>query len=313
MTASAAAATSPSMRRAPLLSAEAVAFGYPQRPAFLQDVSLDIAGGQCWGVVGPNGAGKSTLLRLLAGLRRPDAGRILLDGRPLSELPPRERARQIAFLPQHLPTDSPVTARETVLMGRFPHRRLGLFDAAADFEIADRALRTTETAAFAHRPMSTLSGGEAQRVHLAAALAQQPRLLLLDEPTAALDLYHQLSLFSVLRDLAERDGLAVVVVTHDLNLAGRFCSHLLLLDEGRSVAAGPPSDVLRPDILEPVYDVELLAGRDLTELLAGLSDAEGAAAGAMQKQLEEAGPSCPWIFPLRPKKAGDEAASGGAP
>ncbi len=241
----------------PVLGAIDVTFGFPTRPDFLRPVRLDVQPEQRWGIIGPNGAGKSTLLRLLAGLLPPKTGTVRLEGRELQALPPRRRARRIAFLPQHVPGDLANTARDIVLMGRSPHRRFGLFDSAADYDIADRALATTGTAALADRPLATLSGGEAQRVHVAAAIAQQPAVLLLDEPTASLDLYHQLTIFTILQDLALRERLAVVVVTHDINLAARFCSHVLLLDDGRPVAAGPPADVIRPEVLEPVYGVEL--------------------------------------------------------
>jgi len=242
-----------------ILEAVNVAYGFPKRPAFLQPVCLEIARGQCWGIIGPNGAGKSTLLRLLAGLLNPKAGTVRFEGRSLLDIPLRDRARHIAFLPQQIPTDLPTPARQIVLMGRFPHRRFGLFESATDFEIADSALAATEAMPFADRPLATLSGGEAQRVHIAAAIAQQPAVLLLDEPTASLDLCHQLGIFSTLRRLAEQDRVAVVVVTHDINLAARFCSHVILLDDGRPAAAGSPTDVIRPDVLEPVYNVELVA------------------------------------------------------
>ncbi|MEE8386072.1 MAG: ABC transporter ATP-binding protein [Dehalococcoidia bacterium] len=245
----------------PTLEALDVTYGFPGRPIFLQPTRLSIRSGQCWGVIGPNGAGKSTLLRLLAGLLPPASGDVRLAGRSLANMSSGCRARQIAFLPQHLPTDLPSTAREIVLMGRFPHRGFGLFESAADFEIADRALAATEVTSFADRPLATLSGGEAQRVHIAAAIAQQPRVLLLDEPTAGLDLCHELAVFSRLRKLAEEDGLAVVVVTHDINLAARFCGRVLLLDDGRPVAAGPPAEVISTEVLEPVYGVELVAAR----------------------------------------------------
>lgn len=240
----------------PILTADAVTYGFPQRPSFLKPVTLSISAGQCWGIIGPNGAGKSTLLRLLAGLMAPAAGTIRLDGRPLGDVPPRERARRIAFMPQGPPRELACPVRDVVLMGRYPHRRFGLFEDSADYGIAEDVMRTTGTVQFADRILSTLSGGEAQRVHLAAALAQRPAALLLDEPTAALDLFHQLGIFSLLRELVD-GGLAVVVVTHDLNLAGRFCTHVLLLDDGRPVASGPPGDVIRPDRLEPVYRVRL--------------------------------------------------------
>lgn len=241
----------------PILQATDLAFGFPGRPDFLRPISLAVEPGDCWGVIGPNGAGKSTLLRLLAGLLTPASGEVHLDGRPLGELPARLRARRVAFLPQHAPGELAALAREVVLLGRYPHRRFGLFESAADLAVAERAMAATGTAEFADRPLATLSGGEAQRVHLAAALAQQPAVLLLDEPTASLDLYHQLSIFTILQDLTARARLAVVVVTHDVNLAARYCSHVLLLDDGRPVASGPPAEVIHPGVLRAVYRVEL--------------------------------------------------------
>ncbi len=242
-----------------ILAAEAVTCGFPQRPDFLKPVSLQIAGGQCWGIIGPNGAGKSTLLRLFAGLLAPTSGRLLFEGRPLTRVGLRERARRIAFLPQSPPRDMAMSARDVVLLGRYPHRQFGLFESAADFQLTRRAMMTTQTLEYADRPISTLSGGEAQRVHIAAALTQEPILLLLDEPTAALDLYHQLSIFGILQELTRQSGLAVVVVTHDLNLAARFCTHVLLLDDGTTIASGPPNTVITPQVLEPVYEVKLAA------------------------------------------------------
>ena len=236
---------------------DGVRFGYPTRPGFLGPITVAIGRGEFWAIVGPNGAGKSTLLRLMAGLRRPDAGRVALEGEPLASLSIRERARRIAFVPQHPPSDFDLTARDIVLMGRFPHRSMALFESPGDRRIAERAMMTTETLPFADRPMATLSGGEAQRVHVAAALAQEPQLLLFDEPTASLDLQHQLAIFQVLRDRAGSRGDTVVVVTHDVNLAAQFCSRILLLAEGRLAAVGSPLDVLTSERLGPVYGVEL--------------------------------------------------------
>ncbi len=242
-----------------MLVAERMTYGFRERPDFLQPLSLTAGAGQCWGIIGPNGAGKSTLLRLLAGLQVPSSGQVLFRGRPLSTMPMNRRATQIAFLPQQLSEALGTTAVDVVLMGRYPHRRFGLFEDAADRAIADSAMVATGTLAFAGRPMSTLSGGEARRVHIAAALAQQPSLLLLDEPTAALDLYHQLSIFEILAKLAAEEGLLVMVVTHDINLAARFCTHVLLLDDGKCVAAGSPAEVMNPALLESVYHVQLAA------------------------------------------------------
>ena len=242
---------------ADLLNLTDVRFGFPTRPDFLGPISLTVEPGQCWAIVGPNGAGKSTLLRLMAGLLRPDSGEVSLLGRSLGETPARQRAKHIAFLPQNVSGDLDFCARDVVLMGRFPHRSLGLFDSPKDYRITDTVMGVTQTLEFADRAMTTLSGGEAQRVHLAAALAQQPDLLLLDEPTASLDIRHQLAVFRVLAERVHERGLGVVVVLHDVNLAASFCTHALLLDEGRGVATGTPAEVITPKVLGPVYGVEL--------------------------------------------------------
>lgn len=261
----------------PSLRAERVTFGFPNRPDFLRPVSIDMTPGECWGIIGPNGAGKSTLLRLLAGLLHPDSGVVSLRGRPLRDIPPQQRARRMAFLPQQVPNDLAAGAGDVVLLGRHPHRRFGLFEGPADRAIARRAMAATRTSELAERPLRTLSGGEARRVHIAAALAQEPSVFLLDEPTASLDLYHELSIFEILKRLTVEDRLLVIVVTHDLNLAARFCSHLVLLDEGASVSMGPPEEVMKPDVLETVYDVHLDAVA---------SDRAGG----------------PWWVPLRPRQ-----------
>jgi iron complex transport system ATP-binding protein len=260
------------MQSPPLLIASDVRYGYPARPDFLGPINLPIQRGECWGVIGPNGSGKSTLVRLLAGLRRPDAGSISLHGRPLAEISPTERARSIAFLPQHLPVDLQMPVRNVVLLGRYPHRRLGLFESPEDLQIAAQSMQTTDVYAYRDRPLATLSGGEAQRVHLAAALAQEPELLILDEPTAGLDLLHQLQILDVLHGLAHSGGsnrihgsqLAVVLVTHEINLAARYCTHILLLNHGRVAGCGPPQHVVRREVLEPIYKVRMSALTDAT-------------------------------------------------
>lgn len=239
----------------PILELERLRYGFVDRPDFLGPVDLSVEPGHLWGVIGPNGAGKSTLLRLAVGLWRPTGGVIRLSGRPLADMSARGRAQMTAFLPQQPVAPPFATAGEIVLMGRFPHRRYFLFESADDLAAARAAMEATDTARYANRPMGTLSGGEAQRVHLAAALAQQPKLLVLDEPTAALDLYYQLAVFESLRSQVDATRLSVIVVTHDLNLAGRFCDRLLLLDDGKPAACGRCDDVLGADVLERVYRV----------------------------------------------------------
>ncbi|MCP4246654.1 MAG: ABC transporter ATP-binding protein [bacterium] len=242
-------------RGRPELSAKELRFGYPGAGEFLGPLSFDVHAGQVWGVLGPNGAGKSTLLRLCVGLTKPTGGRVLLQEREVGGVRAIDRARMIAFLPQR-PDELPdATVREIALLGRYPHRRYRLFESPDDIRIAVAALQQTETIGFADRPMGTLSGGEAQRVYLAAALAQQPDVLVLDEPTASLDPYHQLQIFSILGSLAADRNLAIVVATHDLNLAGRFCHRLLLLSDGKPAACGPPEVALHPELLGQVYRV----------------------------------------------------------
>ncbi len=221
-----------------------------------------------------------------------DAGEL----RELKSTTHRDRARVLAYVPQQVRVEGELTAREVVLLGRYPHRGAGYFESEQDERVAGRAMALTETTAFAGRTIGTLSGGEAQRVHVAAALAQESRVLLLDEPTASLDLKHQLTMFDLLRDLTlggcsheiapTSDGpptaklrldratrcvdlqsavrgssgeLAVVVATHDLNLAARYCTHVLLLNDGRVAARGTPEKVIKPDVLEPVYGVRMVA------------------------------------------------------
>ena len=241
----------------PLLTLSDVKFGFPNRPVFLGPVSLTVHRGDCVGIIGPNGAGKSTLLRLMAGLHAPTSGSIALGPTSLILCSGRDRAHRIAYVPQQAPQDLPSSAREIVLMGRFPHRSLGLFESARDFDIAEQVMRETKTLDYADRSMTTLSGGEARRVHLAAALAQHTPLLLLDEPTSSLDLNHELAVFDLLRRRAETQDQAVVVVTHDVNLASRFCTHVVLLSEGRCVGQGAPAEVIRPEVLERVYHVRM--------------------------------------------------------
>jgi iron complex transport system ATP-binding protein len=244
----------------------------------LDDVGVVAPGGAVTGLLGPNGSGKSTLLRVLAGVQQ--AGRATspsdggarapssdpnpattdpataFDGADLRAMPRRERARLLALVEQDAGTDLPLSVLDAVLLGRIPHRSLLAGDSDADRAAAHTALAAAGAAELADREVGTLSGGERQRVHMARALAQQPRLILLDEPTNHLDIAAQLHAMRVLRDLAA-DGVTVVTALHDLNLAASTCDHLVLLDQGRVVAAGPVSEVLVPAVLEPVYGVRV--------------------------------------------------------
>lgn len=222
----------------------------------LVDLDLRLARGELWAIVGPNGAGKSTLARLLLGLLKPSRGRVMAEGSELTQLAPRQRAQLVAAVLQEEPLDFPFTALEVVLMGR--RARLGLFgfERAADLAAARRALEDTGTLPLASRPLCELSGGERKRVLLARALAQQTPALVLDEPTAALDLRHQLDLFVRLRALCQK-GAAVAVVVHDLNLAASFCDRAVLLVPGAPAQTGPVQEVLTPARVRAAFGVEV--------------------------------------------------------
>lgn len=216
----------------------------------LDGLTLSIRAGEHTAILGPNGAGKSTLLRALSRVLPPKSGRVLLDERDLyREVDARTSARSIAFVPQELPMAFEFTCHEIVLMGRAPH--LGWFgdESVRDHEIVRRSMERTETWGLRSRPVTELSGGERRRVALARALAQEPHLLLLDEPTTHLDLGHQVQTMGLLREL----DCAVVAVLHDLNLAAAGCTRVILLDRGRIVSTGTPESVLTRKNLESVF------------------------------------------------------------
>lgn len=245
-----------------MLQAADVTFGYGETPV-LRGVSLEVPDSGFVGILGPNGSGKTTLLRILAGTRVPSAGLVRLDGTDLARIPRTRLARRMAVVPQETHLAFDYTVLEMVLMGRYPH--LGAFEleGPSDLQHARQALEATGTAAFEDRLFSTLSGGEKQRVIIASALAQlgtthadaQP-VLLLDEPTAALDLEYQLEVASLLRELQRRRPLSIVISTHDLNFAASLCRSLVLLKEGAVLASGATADVLTPDLIRRLYGVE---------------------------------------------------------
>ena len=219
----------------------------------LDDVSFSVSTGELVAVAGPNGSGKTTLLRALLGLEAPATGRVVLDGRDIARHSRRELAEHIGALPQREEPAFPLTVREALLLGRWA--RLGPIApvSAEDERAIAGALARCDVAGFEDRSVDTLSGGEWQRVRVARALAGTPRLLLLDEPTAALDIAHEMALFELLRDLVV-EGLGVLVITHDLNLAARFADRLVILSHGCLVADGTPSDVLRADLVSRVFE-----------------------------------------------------------
>jgi len=234
--------------------ARRLAYSYPGGPLAVRDVSLSVPQASMSAIIGANGSGKSTLIRMLAGLLHPDSGEILLDGVRLKDWDPRARAREIAYMPQVTSTAFPFRVIDVVLSGRTPHVSRFELEGSRDYERAMEALESTGAVHLAERRITSLSGGEKQMVVLARALAQEPRLLLLDEPSAALDLKHRAGLMRTLARLREQRGLSVIMVTHDLQLTGSLFDEILALSAGNVAAHGRPDEVLRSEILGAIYD-----------------------------------------------------------
>lgn len=235
-----------------LLKAEEVSYSYAAGEWQLEGVSLEVRRGEVVGIIGPNGSGKSTLLRVAAGIAPAQSGTVTLMGRELSRLGRREIAASLGYLPQQVTSAFDYRVAEVVAMGRFGHLRGAGFLGKDDIGVIERCLAATETTAYRQRPISQLSGGERQRVMLASVLAQEPKVLLLDEPTTGLDLHHQSAFFELLCDQAA-EGMGVAVVTHDLNLAGLFCDRLLLLRAGKRVSQGAVAQVMQREVLREAY------------------------------------------------------------
>jgi len=221
----------------------------------LDGVEAAFRPGEVAAILGPNGAGKSTLLACFAGLRRPDAGQVELDGAAILDLAPRARARRVGLLPQIAEVAWPVDVRTLVGLGRIPHSGArGL--TAADHAAVDRAMAAAGVADLANRVVATLSGGERGRVLIARALAGEPEWLLADEPLAGLDPGHQLDAVDLFRSLADQAGHGVVVTLHDLSMAARMADRILVLADGRLIADGPPEQALAPAVLAQAYGIE---------------------------------------------------------
>lgn len=250
------------------MEAHELAFRYHAAPQgrtwTIDHLSFAIRTGEVLGIVGPNGSGKSSLLKLLAGILSPERGEVRVRGIAMSSLDRREVARQVALVPQEFSQTFPFTVAETVLMGRFPHRRpdrwgLGLgAETEQDVECAHRAMAETDVLSLTGRLVSDLSGGERQRVVIARALAQEPSILLLDEPTAFLDLHHQIEMCALIRSLKLERSLTVVLVSHDLNVASLLCDRLLMLKDGRMMRMGSPDETIRSEVLRMVYGCDVV-------------------------------------------------------
>ncbi|HEV7307827.1 ABC transporter ATP-binding protein [Ensifer sp.] len=223
----------------------------------LHPTDLDIVKGELLALVGHNGSGKSTLLKMLARQQPPSSGAITFDGKPLQAWPARAFSRRLAYLPQQIPSAPAMTVRELTAMGRYPwHGALGRFG-REDRESVERALARTNMLPLADRLVDTLSGGERQRAWLAMLLAQDASCLLLDEPTAALDVAHQIEVLSLVRQLSRATGISVVLVLHDINMASRFCDRIVALHSGRVIASGRPREIMDGATLERIYGLRM--------------------------------------------------------
>ena len=248
-----------------LLELDRVSFAYPKpagRRAFaLSDVSLEVGAGEIVGVIGPNSSGKTTLIRLLTRVLEPASGEIRLDGASVRRLERTELARRVGVVPQSAPAECPFNVGELVLMGRYPHGPGRYFESRQDHAAARAAMEATGVLELADLPLDQLSGGERQRAFIARALAQEPRLLVLDEPTAHLDLRYQVEVASLLRRLNRERGIAILLVSHDLNLAGEVCDRLMLLAGGRAAATGSPEVVLEESLLSSVFGCDVVVDK----------------------------------------------------
>ncbi|HEY3320181.1 MAG TPA: ABC transporter ATP-binding protein [Planctomycetota bacterium] len=259
------------------LSARDVHLTYPNGVQALRGTSVSVSRGEFLAIIGPNGSGKSSLLRALSGLQSIEQGEVLVHGEPVRSLSPLERARRIALVPQNLDVLPGYSVLDFVLMGRYSHLQGWRLFTREDREVALDCLRRVDAESFVDRAMNEMSGGERQRVLIARALAQQSQTILLDEPTSALDLKHQLIVYRLIHEMHRSGERTVVVVTHDLNLASQFAQRLVLMQGGKVVAEGSPTDVLRREIIEPVYGCEL-------------------AYGVFEQTI--GGPARPWVLPL---------------
>lgn len=247
-----------------MINLERVSFAYGSVQV-VRNVSLSVARGELFGILGPNGSGKSTLIKLISRVLIPGAGRIVLDGRELGRYRREEIARRIAVVPQETGIEMPFSVLEVVLMGRSPHLGGFIFESQHDLAVARRAMEQTGIQNLAARAFHELSGGEKQRVVLARALAQEPEILLLDEPTAFLDIKHQVGVYDLIKELNRTTGLTVVSILHDLNLAALYCDRLALLWEGSLACLGTPVEVLTYANIKEVYGTEVYIGlNDIT-------------------------------------------------
>jgi len=239
-----------------MIDLRSISFRYRQDWVF-QDISLGIERGEFIGVIGPNGSGKSTLLKTLCRLLSPQKGEVLLNSTPLKDMKQGEIARKIAVVPQEAYSLFPFRVVEMVLMGRSPYLGHLMFEGSKDLEIAKKAMDWTEILPISERAIDELSGGERKRVFIARALAQEPEVILLDEPTANLDIHHQVDFLDLILSLNREKGLTIIMASHDLNIASEYCDRLILLQGGRIFKIGSPREVITRENIEEVYGCEV--------------------------------------------------------
>jgi len=243
------------------LQVRGVEFSYDSSPV-LKEVTFQAVEGEIIGILGPNGSGKTTLLKCVNRALSPDKGAVLVEDKDLASLTRKEIACEIGLVPQNSVITFPFTALDIVMMGRHPSLDRFARESKEDIEIVKKAMESTNVLSLAQRPMNQLSGGEKQRVIIARALAQKPRIMLLDEPTLHLDVNHQMEIMELVRELVKKESLTVIMVSHDLNLAARYCDKLILLDEGKVLSAGSVPDVLTSDNVEKVFKVKSFVAFD---------------------------------------------------
>ena len=244
-----------------MIKVDNASFAYKTQPV-INEVSMEIIKGEILGIIGPNGSGKSTLLKLLNGILKPKIGEISFYGSALENIKRKELARSMAWVPQESQLIFPFKVMEIVMMGRHPYLNPLVFEGENDRRIVHDAFSKTGTESFINRLFNEISVGEKQRVMIASAIAQEPEIMLLDEPTSSLDIKYQIEILNILKQLNLKGGLTLVLAMHDLHLASKYCNRLILLDGGRIVKDGPPNHVLEKDVLETVYGVKVKILRD---------------------------------------------------
>ena len=239
-----------------ILRTQEISFSYDQETV-LRSISINIKSQEFIGVIGPNGSGKSTLLKLLGGVLKPDSGQIFLKEKNYIDYQRKQLAQSITWVPQEHPMVFSFKVSEIVLMGRHPYLSAFTFEGEDDIEIARSAMKQTQTLQFAERGFNEISGGEKQRVVIAGAIAQEPELMILDEPTSALDIKYQIQILNILKTLNENKKTTVVLAMHDLHLASKYCTRLILLEEGKIFKDGKTEEVLQKEHIEKVYGLKV--------------------------------------------------------